>query len=680
MLVACQLQAELQEVASRVQSVRLLQQLKHQHVSEDDVDLEGASPGESFRGKSLTSMSLYPGGLRSPSSLSSPNASAGSKAWSDFRSFWSASSTLYGSGNTKLDDSWWQKIKFQAKGIWMVVLKNPWVVLVPLIVLCISVGVGVWAVLAASDQQTQTYKSDCSNAVQSTINSITSAISQALAPSSLLRNFVSEFPEWNALSAKFPSLAKKLLAYDGARDTQSLELLPFGVYTIIYPPTFVSLPVGTDLFYAKPGDYVQQSIRAGMVGMLYQPDFVLLSGPYHGDNTSTIRAISSVFVSGVSPNETFNNPTNGTTGCATFPCYNPYGRTPTKYWGAVSSVISVYGLKQTYNWDALDYTLGYDFNISRYDIYSKQQYNIALSRWRPKDPLVFTIPISNGNWTLKVSRHAGWEPAWKWGLVAAVVLLCIILSTLLFFLMVKQSQHSALLMSMVPSKVVRYLEAGRTYAESFDNVSIIFTDIVSYTKMSSMMTAEEVASLLNEIYGLYDELCAQHGMRRVDIIGDSYMAVAGAPEEEDRVASAVKAVRFAQAMIAITQAYVTTLGLRIQIRVGINSGPVVATVIGGSLNPKFTLLGDAVNTASRMESNSLPMKIHVSQMTADLITLAGLDLQLNDRGAMEIKGKGTMNTYFVEGANYHETAKSFTKAYSSTRFQIQDPEVLEVGK
>ena len=607
------------------------------------------------------------------------------------RSFWGASSTLYEGETTRLSDNWLQKILHNMKGIGRVVQKRPWVVIIPLIVLAASVGVGVWAVLAASNQQTATYKSDCDKAVQSTIQSIQSAISQALAPSTLLRDFVSEYPEWPTLNRKFPSLAKKLLSYEGAKDTQSLELLPFGVYAAIFPLNFADLSLGQDLFYAEPGDFVGNSRKAGMLGMLYQPDLILLQGPissYVGPNNNSlritsIRAISSVFVSGVAQNETFQSPTNGTTGCPSFPCYNPYTRS--KYWGSISSVVSFEGLKKTYQWERLDYEMGYDYYMYRVDLYTKVKFDLLFSRYPPRDPLVYNIPVSNGNWTLLVSRHDGWDAPWTKGLVAAVVILCVILSSLLFFLIVKQSQHSDLLMSMVPKKVLRYLEAGRTYAEAFDNVSIIFSDIVSYTKMSSSMSAEEVATLLNEIYSLYDELCVQHGMRRVDIIGDSYMCVAGCPEPEDRVQAAVKAVRMAQAMITITHAYITSSGLRIKIRVGINSGPVVATVIGGNLNPKFTLLGDSVNTASRMESNSEPMRIHISEDTANLITLAGLDLHLVDRGETEIKGKGLMHTYFVEGANHLEKAKSFSeKAKKKVRHAEQDPEMgdepVDVGK
>lgn len=249
---------------------------------------------------------------------------------------------------------------------------------------------------------------------------------------------------------------------------------------------------------------------------------------------------------------------------------------------------------------------------------------------------------------MTISRHEGWDPSWKWPLVAAVCVLSFFLALLLFLVLVKQRQHTRLLTSIVPKEVVPYLEAGRTYAKSFENVTVLFSDIVGYTSMSSHLTAEQVAELLNEIYDLYDNLCEQHGMRRIDIIGDAYLAVAGCPAKDDRVANSVRAIRMAQAMIDVTRVYQSKGGIHVKIRVGMHSGPVVATVIGGHVNPKFTLLGDAVNTASRMETNSAPMRIHVSEDTADLIQISGIDIQLEDRGEMAIKGKGLMRTFFVD--------------------------------
>ena len=178
--------------------------------------------------------------------------------------------------------------------------------------------------------------------------------------------------------------------------------------------------------------------------------------------------------------------------------------------------------------------------------------------------------------------------------------------------------------------------------------------------MSSNLTAEQVAELLNEVYALYDKAARQLGMHRVDIIGDAYLAVAGCPIKEDRVAAAVRAVRMAQAMIDITRVFRSKTGVNVRIRVGLHSGPAVAVVLGGHLNPKFTLLGDTVNTSSRMESNSLPMRVHVSQDTADLLTLSGIALTLEDRGEMEIKGKGLMHTFFVdEKSSYLATADKY---------------------
>jgi hypothetical protein len=208
---------------------------------------------------------------------------------------------------------------------------------------------------------------------------------------------------------------------------------------------------------------------------------------------------------------------------------------------------------------------GFNFRLSRYDIYISETIELMRSQALPVAPAVYSLPTLNGNWTLEISRQDGWDPSWTWPLVAAVVIVSFILSFLLFLLIVKQRQHTNLLTAIVPKQVIPYLSAGKTYAKGFEYLTVLFSDIVGYTSMSANLTAEEVAELLNEVYALYDKAARQLGMHRVDIIGDAYLAVAGCPVKEDRVTAAVRAVRMAQAMIDITRAFKSKTGVDVRI-------------------------------------------------------------------------------------------------------------------
>lgn len=255
------------------------------------------------------------------------------------------------------------------------------------------------------------------------------------------------------------------------------------------------------------------------------------------------------------------------------------------------------------------------------------------------DPVCAKAVVPQIPWELCVSPSGGWRPAWYGGLVALIVILSIAVSLLVLMMLVGRRQHLVLLQSMMPSKVIRHLQRGEPFTESFANVTILFTDIVSYTSMASDLPPPVIVSMLNELYSLYDTLCEKYGLYKVETIGDAFMAVGGCPSVEDPVSSAVRVARLAQAMVAYTRVLVTANGLSVRIRAGLHSGPVTAAVVGLKM-PRYSLFGDTVNTASRMESNSSPMCIHVSGATADLLRASGEQFALIERGGIHVKGKG----------------------------------------
>lgn len=209
-------------------------------------------------------------------------------------------------------------------------------------------------------------------------------------------------------------------------------------------------------------------------------------------------------------------------------------------------------------------------------------------------------------------------------------------------LQMERDKSERLLLNVLPGPIAdRLREREEVIADRFDSASVLFLDIVDFTKMSSRMTATEVVSILNEIFCIFDGLTERHGMEKIKTIGDAYMAVAGIPLPQPDHAR--RTAHLALDMLASLKDLQKEEQDRINARIGICSGPVVAGVIG---RRKFIydLWGDTVNTASRMESHSIPNRIQVTDSTYQILRE---DYRFESRGIVEIKGKGPMPTYFL---------------------------------
>ncbi|XP_038076403.1 uncharacterized protein LOC119744523 [Patiria miniata] len=206
-----------------------------------------------------------------------------------------------------------------------------------------------------------------------------------------------------------------------------------------------------------------------------------------------------------------------------------------------------------------------------------------------------------------------------------------------------------LLYQMLPATVANQLrERRQVHAESFDSVTIFFSDIVGFTSISAQITPLQVVDMLNHLYTCFDSRIDIYDVYKVETIGDAYMVVSGCPERNGEKHAGEIATMAIDLRSAIKQVQVPHDPTRkLQLRIGIHSGPCVAGVVGSKM-PRYCLFGDTVNTASRMESNGLPNKIHASDVTyAALSKDASYDLE--SRGEITIKGKGTMNTYWLNG-------------------------------
>ncbi|XP_036393528.1 guanylate cyclase soluble subunit beta-2-like [Megalops cyprinoides] len=210
----------------------------------------------------------------------------------------------------------------------------------------------------------------------------------------------------------------------------------------------------------------------------------------------------------------------------------------------------------------------------------------------------------------------------------------------------EKKKTEALLYAMLPKHVANQLKEGkRVEAGEFKECTILFSDVVTFTNICSECEPIQIVFMLNSMYLKFDRLTTVHNVYKVETIGDAYMVVGGVPipvsSHAERVAN------FALGMIIAAREVINPItGGPIQIRVGVHSGPVLAGVVGEKM-PRYCLFGDTVNTASRMESHGLPNKIHISPSVYQALKDKGF--RLLERGEIEVKGKGKMHTYFLEG-------------------------------
>ncbi|MEZ2300467.1 MAG: adenylate/guanylate cyclase domain-containing protein [Microcoleus sp.] len=208
----------------------------------------------------------------------------------------------------------------------------------------------------------------------------------------------------------------------------------------------------------------------------------------------------------------------------------------------------------------------------------------------------------------------------------------------------EQKKTNGLLLNILPEAIADRLKSQPgVIADKFEHTTVLFADLVNFTQISTTMSATKLVYLLNEIFSTFDKLTEKHGLEKIKTIGDAYMVAAGIPIQRTDHAEAI--AEMAMDMLAAIKELNVKLEAKFDLRIGINSGPVVAGVIG---TKKFIydLWGNAVNTASRMESHGLPGRIQVSIYSYELLQEK---YEFEERGLIEIKGKGEMRTYLLKG-------------------------------
>jgi guanylate cyclase len=214
-----------------------------------------------------------------------------------------------------------------------------------------------------------------------------------------------------------------------------------------------------------------------------------------------------------------------------------------------------------------------------------------------------------------------------------------------------QRRSDELLHAILPEEIVpRMKEGAGTIADDLDQASVLFADVVDFTPMSASLSPAQLVELLDEVFSCFDAFVAELGLVKIKTVGDAYMAAAGVPRPRADHAHAIAELAL---RIRDHEAVNPVDGSPLSFRIGINSGPVTAGVIG-TRTFSYDLWGDTVNTASRMESSGVPGAIQITEATHELIR----DLYVCEpRGPVQVKGKSAMETYLLVSRRHGERAE-----------------------
>ncbi|MCK5876842.1 MAG: response regulator, partial [Candidatus Marithrix sp.] len=211
-------------------------------------------------------------------------------------------------------------------------------------------------------------------------------------------------------------------------------------------------------------------------------------------------------------------------------------------------------------------------------------------------------------------------------------------------LQIEQEKSEKLLLNILPKAIADRLKVGvHTIADKFEDVTVLFSDLVGFTELSAGVSASDLVEKLNQIFIAFDRLTEKHGLEKIKTIGDAYMLVGGLPTQRDDHVEAVAdiAIEMLDEIAWLNEQNQEDF----KIRIGVHTGPVVAGVIGKH-KFNYDLWGDTVNISSRMESQGIPDEIQVSEVVYKRLKD---NFYLEERGLIDIKGKGKMNTYLLKG-------------------------------
>jgi adenylate cyclase len=228
-------------------------------------------------------------------------------------------------------------------------------------------------------------------------------------------------------------------------------------------------------------------------------------------------------------------------------------------------------------------------------------------------------------------------------LLRARINACLEKKRLLDELHAEKERSEALLLNILPRTIVERMRRGETaIADRIAEATVLFSDLVDFTLLSATLSPEETVKLLGLLFSQFEDLAVLHGLETIKTIGDGYMVTGGILEQQPNAAVAV--AEMALSMLEVVERAGRAIDKKLQLRIGVHTGgPIVAGVLG-THKIAYDVWGDTVNTAKRMESYGLPGQIHVSAATRRLL---GDAFRFEPRGLLDVKGKGSMETYFV---------------------------------
>jgi len=228
-------------------------------------------------------------------------------------------------------------------------------------------------------------------------------------------------------------------------------------------------------------------------------------------------------------------------------------------------------------------------------------------------------------------------------LLRARISACLEKKRLLDELHAEKERSEALLLNILPRSIVERIRLGQTaIADRIAEATVLFSDLVNFTLLSAALSPEETVKLLGLLFSQFEDLAVRHGLETIKTIGDGYMVTGGVLEQQPNAAVAV--TEMALSMLEVAERAGRTIDKKLQLRIGVHSGgPIIAGVLG-THKIAYDVWGDTVNTAKRMESCGLPGQIHVSAATRRLL---GDAFRFEPRGLLDVKGKGSMETFFV---------------------------------